>query len=89
MEVSEVSFDICGLSFLCIFGSHINGDFCSIINWGVSAEVSFDDFGYSSDAVYHALLRSDSKALLPRATSSRIKIANELTKNIIFYYFHC
>ena len=41
-EAHAIEYDIQvnGFSFLCIFGTHTNGGFISIVNWGVSAEIS-------------------------------------------------
>ena len=38
--VQEISVEMNGFSFLCLFGRHINGAYISIVSLGVSAELS-------------------------------------------------
>lgn len=39
----EVSIDICGCSYLLIYGEHINGNFCCVPEWGWGCEMSEPD----------------------------------------------
>lgn len=55
-KTEEASIDACGYNFLCIYGSHINGNFISIINWKASAELSDpNDIFYNSNSISKAL----------------------------------
>lgn len=55
-KAEEASIDACGYNFLCIYGSHINGNFISIINWNVSAELSDPkDIFYNSNSISETL----------------------------------
>ena len=55
--VQEISVEMNGFSFLCLFGRHINGAYISIVSLGVSAELSpsKNGVGYNSDRIFHAL----------------------------------
>lgn len=64
IEAIELSIDTHGMNFLCIFGEHINGGFISVLNWNVSAEISFDSFGYSCDALALVLYKSSLSDLI-------------------------
>jgi hypothetical protein len=53
--VNEFSVAINGLSYLVIFGRHVNGGFCAMPREGVSCELSayddFGDIGYNTDSI--------------------------------------
>lgn len=63
-EAHAIEYDIQvnGFSFLCIFGTHTNGGFISIVNWGVSAEISAwknkSNFLYNTNRIFEAFERS-------------------------------
>lgn len=59
--VQEISVEMNGFSFLCLFGRHINGAYISIVSLGVSAELSpsKNGVGYNSDRIFHALQFAD------------------------------
>lgn len=40
--VYEVSYDVGGYNYLLIFGSHINGMFLCVPNWGIGCELAGD-----------------------------------------------
>lgn len=50
IKSKEIQIDCCGLSFLVICGIHINGAFASIINYGVSCELSNFPESYNYNA---------------------------------------
>ena len=50
ITAQEISIDTHGLSFLCIFGTHINGGWCAILNFGVSCELAANSDSTSSNA---------------------------------------
>ena len=57
ITAQEVSIDTHGLSFLCVFGTHINGGWCAILNFGVSCELATNSDSTVSNAaeIAHAL----------------------------------
>lgn len=69
----EASIDACGYNFLCIYGSHINGNYISIINWNVSAELSDpNDILYNSNSISETL----------RSNSELSSCSDEISKEI-------
>ena len=79
----EASIDACGHNFLCIYGSHINGNYISIINFKVSAELSeANDIFYNKNAIANSLetvleLKDDAEVIaeeLARALMPRLQI---------------
>lgn len=78
----ELSIDSHGLSFLCVVGTHINGAYIAIINFGISAEQSvLDDTGYNANRIYDALNMSND-SWLPKSKDSRWEIAKEIAEAI-------
>lgn len=72
-KTEEASIDACGYNFLCIYGSHINGNFISIINWNASAELSDpNDIFYNSNSICEAI----------QAISELSSCADEIAKEI-------
>ncbi len=55
----ETSINYDGISYLCAFGTHINGGWIAILNFGVAAELSSDDGAYNTEKIEKALRRSD------------------------------
>lgn len=52
VKSEEASLDICGYSFLCIYGTHINGNYIAMPNWGVATELSdANDIFYNKNAI--------------------------------------
>lgn len=53
--INEFSVAINGLSYLVIFGKHVNGGFCALPREGVSCELSayddFGDIGYNTESI--------------------------------------
>lgn len=84
LTVKEESIDCHGLSFLCIYGKHINGGFVAIINWGVSAELSAhrSDLSYNRSKILEALERSPEVAWLPSDKEERSAVARDLAMMI-------
>lgn len=86
ITAQELSVETHGLSFLCAFGTHINGGWCAILNYGVSCELS--DYPNSTEsnaaAIANALANSPSemRAWLPKGNKARMEIAMELSKII-------
>lgn len=53
------SIDSNGHNFYCIYGTHINGNYISIQNWGVNAELSeATDVFYNKGAISEALTKA-------------------------------
>ena len=54
-SINEFSVAINGLSYLVIFGRHVNGGFCALPRNGVSCELSahddFGDIGYNTESI--------------------------------------
>ena len=69
-----------GLSFLCIYGTHVNGGFVAILNWGVSAELSVhsSDLAYNRGKLLEALERSPYASWLPSDSDARSALARDL-----------
>lgn len=82
----EISIETHGLSFLCAFGTHINGGWCAIINYGVSCELSSfkDDVSSNAAEIAHALANCpyDHKNFLPKDGKEISAIAIEISKII-------
>lgn len=81
----EASITCAGYDFLCIYGAHVNGNYISIVNWGVSAELgNADDIFYNRGAIADCLLKSatplrerdayDIAEEMATAISSRLKL---------------
>lgn len=76
IKSKEISIDIGDWNFLCAFGTHINGGWIAIINWGVSAELSsFGDVHYNTDKIYKAFVNAN----VDMNDSTKTKIAKELS----------
>lgn len=74
----EASIDACGHNFLCIYGSHINGNYISIINFKVSAELSdANDIFYNSSSISASLKN------IPELKDQADVIAEELANAIM------
>ncbi len=74
----EASIDACGYNFLCIYGSHINGNYISIINFKVSAELSdANDIFYNSSSISASLKN------IPELKDQADAIAEELANAIM------
>lgn len=80
INAAEYSIECHGLSFLCIIGEHINGKFITIVNWGVSAELSANanDIGYNTDRIHEALKRAHCAGYLPNDENARYMIAQDI-----------
>ena len=63
--INEFSVAINGLSYLVIFGRHVNGGFCALPRNGVSCELSaydeFGDIGYNTECI-NGKIKSRGKA---------------------------
>lgn len=71
-----------GLSFLCIFGEHVNGAYIAIVNFGISAELSaLDDIGYNTMSILKGLLICEDK-WLPKSKKVLHEIAEEIAEAI-------
>lgn len=72
-KAEEAAIDACGYNFLCVYGSHINGNFISIINWNVSAELSDpNDIFYNTNSISEK----------PQCISELSSCADEIGKKI-------
>lgn len=80
LEAHELSIDTHGLNFLCIFGEHVNGGFISVMNWNVSAEISFNSFEYSCHVLALVLYGS--------SIGDRF-VCDEIASDIITAVFEC
>ncbi len=75
----EVRLDVGGLTFLCIYGRHLNGGFVAFTEWGVSAELSSGlDYRYNADKLLNALERSYYSCYLPFYEEYRYEIVHDL-----------
>lgn len=85
LSAREFSLNCHGLNFLCILGTHINGGFVAIVNWGVSAELSSSrsDLTYILNCVLKALERSPDFNWLPSDVDARRAVARDLTMMIM------
>ena len=74
-----------GLSFLCVFGKHINGGYVAILNWGVSAELSAhrNELNYNRKKILEALERSPYVSYLPSDEEARSAVARDLAMMLI------
>ena len=79
--VQEMSISCGGLSFLTIFGRHINGAYVAFINFGVSAELAIDDVYYNKTQILEALKRSRDN-WLPKSDEALDEMAAELAEII-------
>ena len=88
IKSKEIQIDCCGLSFLVICGIHINGAFASIINYGVSCELSNfpESYNYNASQL-SAVLCACKSDWLPKSVKTRAEIATALSDiitNIIY-----
>lgn len=74
----EASIDSYGYNFLCIYGSHINGNYIAIINWGVSAELS----SFPNDTTYNAMSLGKALENIPQLKTNASNIAYDIAKAI-------
>lgn len=71
-----------GLSFLCIFGEHVNGAYIAIVNFGISAELSaLDDIGYNTRNIFNGL-EMCKDGWLPEDREELYEIAEEIAEAI-------
>lgn len=88
IKSKEIQIDCYGMSFLVVCGTHINGAFAAIVNFGVSCELS----GFSGSYNYNASKLSDAfcnfkSSWLPNSPKTRIEIATALSDvitNVIY-----
>lgn len=76
-KAEEASIDACGYNFLCIYGSHVNGNYISIINWNVSAELSDP-----KDIVYNSNSISEGIQSISELNNQADQIAKEIAEAI-------
>lgn len=81
---SEARIDIAGLNFLIVYGNHMNGGWCAILNWKVSAELSnlHNNEGYNQERIFEALKNSPCAWMLPDNDEVIENIAWELSEII-------
>lgn len=66
----EIDVEFHGYSYLVIYGTHINGGFCCIPNWGIACEMSDpSDTFFNSEA----LMRSHLPKAVARAIAAAIR----------------
>lgn len=75
--VCEFTVETDGLSYLVIYGQHINGGFCAIPNHGIACEMSVPEDTYYN---YEALNRSGINKNDARAIAMAIKEAANIEK---------
>ena len=58
-----------GNYYSVIFGKYVNGAFCSIPNWGIGCELSFDftDKLWNEESLYRVLKRKNSSKAIASA----------------------
>lgn len=76
--IEEASIDSYGYNFLCIYGSHINGNYIAIINWGVSAELS----SFPNDVSYNAMSISRVLENIPQLKANASNIAYDIANSL-------
>ena len=81
VSAQEVSIDCYGLSFLTIFGTHINGGYAAFPGYGVSAELSVNDVSYNKERILEALRRSGD-SWLPDSDDALRQMSGELSEVI-------
>lgn len=81
VSAQEVSIDCCGLSFLTICGTHINGAYAVFPGYGVSAELSVNDVSYNKKRIFEALRRSGD-SWLPDSDDALREMSGELSEVI-------
>lgn len=77
-SIEETSIDSYGYNFLCIYGSHINGNYIAIINWGVSAELS----SFPNDITYNAMSIAEVLEKIPQTKANASNIAYDIANAI-------
>lgn len=84
VTAKEENLNCHGLSFLCVFGKHINGGYVAILNWGVSAELSAhrNELDYNRKKMLEALERSTYVSYLPSDEEARSAVARDLAMMI-------
>lgn len=80
VKCKEIQIDCDGLSFLVICGTHINGGFASIVNFGLSYELSDDAFDveYNASQIAETLCTLENN-WLPASEDRRKEIAFSLS----------
>lgn len=87
-SANEITLNVSGLAFDVHYGTHTNGGWCAIVNFGVAAELSASpyDAAYNTEKIHKALSHSPDAAWLPQDEQARKAIAHtiaeELTKRI-------
>lgn len=83
IKCKEIAIDCCGLNFLTICGKHVNGGFASIVNFGLSYELSSSpyDVKYNAQKISETLCTLKN-GWLPASKSKRIEIATALSEVI-------
>ena len=81
VSAQEVSIDCCGLSFLTICGTHINGGYAAFPSYGVSAELSENDVSYNGERILEAMKKSGD-SWLPKSDEALEKLSEELAEAI-------
>lgn len=80
-DVQEKLIECGGVSFLTLFGRHINGGFVAFTGYGVSAELSENDVSYNKQQIFAALKLSKNE-WLPKSGAALKSIAEELAEVI-------
>lgn len=84
-SAQEMNFQTHGYSFDCHFGTHINGGWLAIINWGVACELSTDDSGYNADQIWMALSGYQNGTYFSETELAEIpvELAKEITGKLV------
>lgn len=77
----EFSLDLAECHFIVVAGKHINGAFCSIVNFGVAAELSSydDDVYYNAEKIFYAF-KNAPNGWLPKDENRLFSIAYKLSE---------
>lgn len=83
-KANKEQIEIDGLMYYCVYGTYEGGAWLSILNFGVSAELSAmaSDEQYNAQKIHKALLHSPDIAWLPQDEQAQKAIAAELSKQI-------
>ena len=76
--IEEASVDSYGYNFLCVYGSHINGNYLAILNWGISVELS----SFSNDITYNAMSLGRALENIPQLKANASNIAYDIANTI-------
>ncbi len=80
-SAQEMNFQTHGYTFDCHFGTHLNGGWLAIINFGIACELTTDDIGYNIERIHTALSSYQNGTYFSETELAEIPVA--LAKAII------